>query len=396
MVQFSQIEVEDDSLREGLQSSTSFCATASQISDYIDFVSLLGIDHLIVGFPASSKNQYMNCINFLKKIEKLPQKITPWLLARSHENDIACCLEITKSFNFPVGISIFQAISPIRFKVENWSMQSVTKNLITWSQKLNQKKALFSINLEDATRSHYEDLRKIVSQLSNYSTDSIFICDTSGASDPESTFEIVSLVSNEIKNQNSNIKIGWHGHNDQGLALANSIFAAKGGAKIISGTFTGFGERAGNLPLEQFIHYLYSKGVSKYSIKQLKPLCDLFANIANIDISPRAPLIGSHCFSTAAGIHGNAIIKGLQKDPFLGDAVYSSVSATSLGRKQSFLLGPQSGKKIAHKILEDLNFDSSSESTDQLIRFAKLSNKILSENEIRNWYFKKQQFKEDT
>jgi isopropylmalate/homocitrate/citramalate synthase len=49
------------------------------------------------------------------------------------------------------------------------------------------------------------------------------------------------------------VRLGAHFHNDLGLAVENTIRAVLGGATMISGTFGGIGERAGNAALDQVL-----------------------------------------------------------------------------------------------------------------------------------------------
>jgi len=70
------------------------------------------------------------------------------------------------------------------------------------------------------------------------------------------------------------IPIEFHGHNDFGLATANTIAAFKAGVGYSSVTLDGLGERAGNAPLEQVVSslaklYKYNCGVDLHSLTSL-------------------------------------------------------------------------------------------------------------------------------
>ena len=49
------------------------------------------------------------------------------------------------------------------------------------------------------------------------------------------------------------IELGFHAHNDKGLALANTLEAIKGGASWYDGCWLGMGRRSGNAELEDLI-----------------------------------------------------------------------------------------------------------------------------------------------
>ena len=71
--------------------------------------------------------------------------------------------------------------------------------------------------------------------------------DTLGVLDPFATFEAISSVVRE----ETDLPIEFHGHDDVGLATANTLAAVRGGATHASVTVLGLGERAGNAALEE-------------------------------------------------------------------------------------------------------------------------------------------------
>jgi 4-hydroxy 2-oxovalerate aldolase len=58
------------------------------------------------------------------------------------------------------------------------------------------------------------------------------------------------------------VPIGFHGHNNLGLSVANSLIAVENGADIIDACICGFGAGAGNTPLEIIIPVLEKSGYS--------------------------------------------------------------------------------------------------------------------------------------
>jgi 4-hydroxy 2-oxovalerate aldolase len=69
---------------------------------------------------------------------------------------------------------------------------------------------------------------------------------------------------------NLSIKIGFHGHNNLSLAIANSLTAAEQGADIIDGCIRGFGAGAGNAQLEALVPVLEQNGFNtNIDFKQL-------------------------------------------------------------------------------------------------------------------------------
>lgn len=83
------------------------------------------------------------------------------------------------------------------------------------------------------------------SKLQSYGANAIILMDSAGNYTPADASAKVGLLSKEL-----NIPIGFHAHNNLGLAVANSLAAVEAGATIIDGCAFGFGAGAGNTQLE--------------------------------------------------------------------------------------------------------------------------------------------------
>jgi len=102
-------------------------------------------------------------------------------------------------------------------------------------------------------------------KMQSYGALGVILMDSAGASDPGMVEETVKFLS-----ENLSVIVGFHGHNNLGLAVANSLTAIESGAKIIDGTIRGFGAGAGNCQLEVLIGLLsklkMETGVDLYKI----------------------------------------------------------------------------------------------------------------------------------
>lgn len=69
------------------------------------------------------------------------------------------------------------------------------------------------------------------------------------------------------------IPIGFHAHNNLGLAIGNTLAAIEAGASIVDGTISGLGAGAGNAQLEVMVAMLnkagYQHGVDLYKVMDL-------------------------------------------------------------------------------------------------------------------------------
>lgn len=102
-------------------------------------------------------------------------------------------------------------------------------------------------------------------KMESYGAEGVILMDSAGASLPHDVTEKVKILVDSL-----GIAVGYHAHNNLGLAVANSIAAAQAGAVILDGTACGFGAGAGNTPLEVLVAVLeksgYSTGIDLYKM----------------------------------------------------------------------------------------------------------------------------------
>lgn len=97
--------------------------------------------------------------------------------------------------------------------------------------------------------------------------DYIYMVDSFGGVYPEDVKDALSLIKKEMK-----IPIGFHGHNNMELGLANSLVALENGCDIVDATITGMGRGAGNLKTELLLTSLNSKEIIHIDFNKLNPI----------------------------------------------------------------------------------------------------------------------------
>jgi 2-isopropylmalate synthase len=180
------------------------------------------------------------------------------------------------------------------------------------------------------------------------------------------------------------VGIDWHGHNDRGLALENSLWAVEFGADRVHGCGLGIGERVGNAPMELIL--LNMKLLGELEGKDLSKLllyCQTVSRATRFPIPVNYPLAGSDAFRTGTGVHAAAIIKAEAKgDAFLADRVYSGVPAGMFGRTQQIEIGHMSGASNVTYWLRKRGIEPERGIVERILEVAKRSDHLLSEEEV--------------
>lgn len=91
------------------------------------------------------------------------------------------------------------------------------------------------------------------------------------------THDVIKILAN-LRNHTS-IPIGFHGHNNLELALANTLAAIENKVSIVDATITGMGRGAGNLKMELLLTVLNQKGMAEVDLQSLSVLTNAFSEV---------------------------------------------------------------------------------------------------------------------
>ena len=379
-----KVTLADETLRDGLQNPS---VTDPPIEDKLKILHLmeaLGIEAVDVGLPGAGPRAFDHTLRLAQEIASARMKIRPFAAARTHENDIRPVAEISQKAGIPVEAAMFLGSSPIRRLAEDWSVDhlvSLTEKAVDFAVR---EKIPAMYVTEDTIRTDPSTVKKLYGTAIAHGASSIVLCDTVGHATPSGARNLVEFAIREIvKPAGRPIRVDWHGHNDRGLAVANSFAAILGGADQVHGVANALGERVGNTPIELMLVNLRLMGVIDRDLSRLHEYCEAVARATGTLIPPNYPVVGRDAFRTATGVHAAAIIKAYKKhDPMLADSVYSGVPAHLFGLDQVIEIGPMSGRSNVTYWLEKRGLPVSDSVVDRILAAAKQSNRVLTGTEI--------------
>ena len=175
-----------------------------------------------------------------------------------------------------------------------------------------------------------------------------------------------TAVEDERRTPRLDVVLGLHLHDDYGLALANAYSGLKAGANAIATTVSGIGERAGNVPLEEFVvglKVLYGRDLG-IDITGFTKLAKMVHDHVGVPLPPKTPLVGQNAFTHESGIHVSATLNHPR--------TYESISPETVGNSRRLILGKHSGKGIIEKRLDQKGINLSQEDICIVLRQIKI------------------------
>jgi 2-isopropylmalate synthase len=381
----TRVLLNDETLRDGLQNPSVYDPTIEEKIEILHLMESLGIDSLNIGLPGAGPRAVAHTEALAREIATNRMKIRPNAAARTVEADIRPIAEISQRVGIPIEAATFLGSSPIRRLVEDWTvdhLQRTTENAVKFAVDHNLPSMYVT---EDTIRTDPETVKRLYSTAIRSGARAIVLCDTVGHATPQGAYNLIKFAIDEVvRPSGEKIRVDWHGHNDRGLAIANSLWAVAAGANSVHAAANSLGERVGNTPMELMLVNLRLMGLLNQDLSRLKEYCEKVAAATHTTIPPNYPVIGRDAFRTATGVHAAAIIKAYHKqDAALADAVYSGVPSHLFGLDQVIEIGPMSGKSNVLFWLERHGISANDVLVNRIFDAAKQSSRVLTESEVQ-------------
>jgi homocitrate synthase NifV len=322
----------DTTLRDGEQAPGVFFdrAAKSAIARALDRA---GIDELEVGTPVMGDWVQED----IRHIAGMGLKCRLSVWCRAHPGDLAAaerCRVGGVHFSLPVSNIQLAALG----KQRSW----VLAQMEALVRKARMAFDCVTVGAQDASRADEDFLIEFAGRAHAAGVHRLRIADTVGIGRPST----ISRLIRRLRLSVPDLDFEFHGHNDMGMATANAISALESGARSVSVTVNGLGERAGNAALEQVVMALrmHPYLICAADAAALLPLSRLVARAAHRTIAPDQPVVGDRVFTHESGIHCHAMFNDARS--------YEPFTPQQAGHPdRRFVLGSHSGSAAIRNLL---------------------------------------------
>ncbi|MES2663862.1 MAG: 2-isopropylmalate synthase [Pseudomonadota bacterium] len=366
----NELIIFDTTLRDGEQSPGA-SMTKDEKLRIAKALERLKVNVIEAGFAIASEDDFLA----IQSIARHVKDSRVCSLARALDKDVDRAGEAIKPASHGGRIHTFIATSPIhmqhKLKLAPDAVidhaEKAIKRALKWTDDVE-------FSCEDAGRSEFDFLCRIIERAIRAGATTINIPDTVGYSLPAPFGEMVKRLIENIPNADKAI-FSVHCHNDLGLAVANSLSAVSFGARQVECTINGLGERAGNCALEEIVMAIKTRSdffnlTTRIDTTQIVTTSKLVSSITGFPVQPNKAIVGANAFAHESGIHQDGVLKHRE--------TYEIMRAEDVGwNTNRMVLGKHSGRSAIKSRLEDLGIIIDSDETLHKIfmRFKALADK---------------------
>lgn len=277
----SRAVIHDTTLRDGEQ-HVGVAFSADEKVAVGRSLAAAGVQRIEVCMPASGAADQ----DAARRLAEAGTGAEIWTLARSVRSDVELCASLGSA-----GVGLACLANDQYLQIFGWTLDHILDLVGAAVERARDLDLQVAVFIADASRMSRRRLEEIITGVDQRcAPDSFAIMDTFGALEPTGTFDLVSFADTLTP-----AGIEFHGHNDFGLSVANSIAAAKAGATSIHTAVHGLGERIGNTPLEEYVvaaNVLYEAKIP-FDTTQILGLSEQVADASGLRPPSNKPVVGA-------------------------------------------------------------------------------------------------------
>lgn len=336
----------DTTLRDGEQSPGASMTQEEKVRIAI-MLEKMRVDVIEAGFAIASQGDF----EAVKAVAGAVRESTVCSLARTSEKDILRAAEALAPAQSR-RIHTFIATSPIHMQHKlRMEPAAVLQRAVESVQLARQHTDDVEFSCEDASRSEFDFMCRIIEAVIDAGASTINLPDTVGYGEPGEYGALVGRLIESVPNADKAV-FSVHCHNDLGLAVANSLSAVMHGARQIECTINGLGERAGNASLEEVVMAVRTRKdvfpvETHIDASHIVPTSRLVSSITGFPVQPNKAIVGANAFAHESGIHQDGVLKHRE--------TYEIMRAQDVGwGANRLVLGKHSGRAAFKARLQEL------------------------------------------
>ena len=333
-----QVYIFDTTLRDGGQSED----VSFTIEDKLRLTTVfndIGVHYVEGGWPGSNPKdeEYFRLIR--GRLSQLKTKVTCFGSTRRIDKTCETDPNIQKlvAAEMP-AVCIFGKTWTLHvkeaLKINNDQNLEIIESSVSYLKRFHDEVLFDAEHFFDGYKNNPEYALNALRCAEQAGADFIVLCDTNGGTLPWEVESIFKKVRSAVST-----KLGIHTHNDSEAGVTNSLYAVREGAKMVQGTFNGFGERCGNCNLISVISNLSLKmgieSIPQENIRRLSETSLKVSEMANMSHRKNQPFVGESAFAHKGGIHVSAIMKNPK--------TYEHIEPELVGNRRRVLISDLSG-----------------------------------------------------
>jgi homocitrate synthase NifV len=275
-----RIIIKDATLREGLDVPDIHfsCEQKLNIAELMDQAKVPEIEVVAPGNVSQD-------LEFVKKLKARGLSIRTSGLVYSFNSQAR--EEIKEASKYLNRFDLLMPVSPKRKPYERADKISLLLDILVFSLHRSPE---VGVGFPHAGQTEIGFLLSISAEAVRQGAKRVTLYDTNGSLDPFEVYHLIKELKEALEGP-----LFFHGHNDLGMATANSLAAVYAGAEGLDVTVNGLGDRAGNASLEQIVLGLHLKGFEMgINLQNLKRLSEIVEKESGLRISKLAPVVGEY------------------------------------------------------------------------------------------------------